>query len=324
MVPNNLLQVDNLKKYFPIERGVLRDTIGQVKAVDGVSFVLKEAETLGLVGESGCGKSTLARVILRLLPSTSGSVLFEGINLFELKSSKMRGLRKKMQIIFQDPIGCLNPRHTIEFIVGEPLAIHRLAKDKERRMRVLELLNLVGLSSDSLSRYPHEFSGGQRQRIGIARALATNPKFIVADEPVSSLDVSIAGQIINLLRDLQERLALTYLFISHDLRMVEYISNRVAVMYAGKIVELATKEEIYRRPMHFYTRALLEAVPTLYPKTRRSRLLLSGDLPNLTTPQGCPFHPRCQEIKPECKEIEPELIEIQNGHFLACHHIFSC
>lgn len=318
---NLLLKVSNIKKYFPIERGLLRREVGYVRAVDGVSLGLKEGETLGLVGESGCGKSTLARLILRLLPATGGRVHFEGVDIFGLKSAEMRRLRRKMQIIFQDPYGSLNPRHTIEFIVGEPLSIHKLAKGKERRDRVLELLSLVGLDGDCLSRYPHEFSGGQRQRIGIARALATNPKFIVADEPVSSLDVSIAGQIINLLKDLQERLNLAYLFISHDLRMVEYVSQWVAVMYLGKIVELADKEAIYSIPGHPYTRALLSAVPTLDPERRRRRLILSGDLPNpANPPPGCPFHPRCQKTKSDCKGFMPPLVEIQRRHLVACHH----
>lgn len=321
MVSDKLLEVDNIKKYFPIERGLLRRKVGQVRAVDGISFMLRDAETLGLVGESGCGKSTLARIILRLLPPTSGTVLFEGIDIFNLKSQHMRRLRKKMQIIFQDPYGSLNPRHTTGFIVGEPLAVHKLAKGKDRRERVLELLSLVGLDGDCLRRFPHEFSGGQRQRIGIARALATNPKFIVADEPVSSLDVSIAAQIINLLKNLQERLRLAYLFISHDLRMIEHISDRVAVMYLGKVVELANKEEIYSNPVHPYTRALLSAVPTLDPKTRQRRLILPGDLPNpADPPPGCSFHPRCREAKPNCKKLEPSLKEIGGEHLVACHH----
>lgn len=322
MVSDCLLQVDNLRKYFPVERGLLRREVGQVKAVDGVSLTLKKGETLGLVGESGCGKSTLARVILRLLPPTSGTVLFEQVDIFGLKSSQMRRLRRKMQIIFQDPYGSLSPRHTIEFIVGEPLNVHKLARGKERRERVLELLKLVGLNGDSLTRFPHEFSGGQRQRIGIARALATNPEFIVADEPVSSLDLSIAAGIINLLKDLQERLKLAYLFISHDLRMVEHISDRVAVMYLGKIVELANRERLYSSPKHPYTKALLEAVPSLDPKTKRRHLILSGNLPNpANPPPGCSFHPRCQEVKPRCKEIKPSLREICQGHLVACHHI---
>lgn len=322
MAIQDLLWVENLTKYFPIERGLLRRNVGQVKAVEGVSFVLKEGETLGLVGESGCGKSTLARVILRLLPPTDGRIFFEGINILTLKSGEMQKLRKRLQIIFQDPYGSLNPRHTIESIVGEPLSIHKLAKRKERKDCIVELLRLVGLEESSLVRYPHEFSGGQRQRIGIARALATSPKFIVADEPVSSLDVSIAAQIINLLKDLQERLKLSYLFISHDLRAVKHISDRVAVMYLGKIVELAKKEEIYALPKHPYTKALLEAIPTLDPVIKRRRLILSGDLPDpADPPPGCPFHPRCKEVKPHCKEIKPSLREISLDHLVACHGV---
>jgi oligopeptide/dipeptide ABC transporter ATP-binding protein len=315
-----MLLVKELKKYFPVERGLLRRKTGEVRAVDGVSFEVREGETLGLVGESGCGKTTLARVILRLIPPSGGKVIFEGVDIFALGREEMRRLRSKMQIIFQDPFSSLNPRHTIGAIIGEPLLVHRMAKGKEMWERVCELLKMVGLPEDSISRYPHQFSGGQRQRIGIARALATNPRFIIADEPVSSLDVSVGGEIINLLVDLQERLGLSYLFISHDLRMVEWVSDVVAVMYLGKIVEIAPKEDIYNRPHHPYTEALLSAVPQSDPRIRRKRIILEGDLPSPAhPPSGCPFHPRCPKTSSTCRRFPPHLRSIDGDHLSACH-----
>lgn len=318
---NSLLEVKNLKKYFPIERGFLRHETGMVRAVDGIDLSLVPGETLGLVGESGCGKSTAARCILRLLPLTSGEVYFEGREIFGLPRTQMRKLRRAMQIIFQDPYSSLNPRQTVESIISEPIKVHRIAKGKARQDKVIELLTMVGLSSSHLKRYPHEFSGGQRQRIGIARALAGSPKLIVCDEPVSSLDVSIAAQIINLLQELKGRLRLAYLFISHDLRMIEYISDRVAVMYLGKIVEQARAEDLYRRPGHPYTQSLLDAVPKNDPRERGHRKkLLGGDVPNpVNPPSGCHFHPRCAHVMPVCKSEEPALKEIAPDHFLACH-----
>lgn len=320
---NDLLVVKNLKKYFPIKGGILSKTIGYVYAVDDISFTLSRGETLGLVGESGCGKSTTGRVILRLIEPTAGEAWFEGVNIFSLGKNELRKLRRDMQIIFQDPYASLNPRMTVEKIVGEPLKIHKIAKGSELRDRVASLLHKVGLRPEHLKRYPHEFSGGQRQRIGIARALALNPKLIIADEPVSALDVSIQAQVINLLQDLQEEFGLTYLLIAHDLRMVEYISDRVAVMYLGKIVEIAKSEEIYKNPLHPYTQALLSAIPIPDPRKKKERIILSGDVPSpINPPSGCHFHTRCplyaQLKAPECVKIEPKL-ENKNGHPSACH-----
>ena len=315
-----LLRVKNLKKYFPIRGGLFSREVARVHAVDGVSFDIYPGETLGLVGESGCGKSTTGRAILRLIEPTAGEVTFDGKNVTTLDKRALRGLRKEMQIIFQDPYASLNPRMTVGSIVGEALVIHKLAATKrEREERVVKILETVGLSADHLRRYPHEFSGGQRQRIGIARSLAVNPKFIVADEPVSALDVSIQAQIINLLEDLQKQFGLTYLFIAHDLSVVEHISTRVAVMYLGKIVELAPAKELYTNPKHPYTEALLSAVPIPDPTVKRKRILLEGDVPSpIKPPSGCRFHTRCPIRVPACSEHEQVLKEISPGHWVAC------
>jgi oligopeptide transport system ATP-binding protein len=315
-----LLRVKNLKKYFPIRGGLFSREVARVHAVDDVSFDIYPGETLGLVGESGCGKSTTGRAILRLIEPTAGEVSFDGKNVTALDKRALRHLRKEMQIIFQDPYASLNPRMTVGSIVGEALVIHKLAATKrEREERVVKILETVGLSADHLRRYPHEFSGGQRQRIGIARSLAVNPKFIVADEPVSALDVSIQAQIINLLEDLQKQFGLTYLFIAHDLSVVEHISTRVAVMYLGKIVELAPAKELYTNPKHPYTEALLSAVPIPDPTVKRKRILLEGDVPSpIKPPSGCRFHTRCPIRVPACSQNEQVLKEISPGHWVAC------
>ncbi len=316
----NLLEIHDLKKHFPVGDGLFSSHKESVKAVDGVSLAVEEGETLGIVGESGCGKSTLGRTILRLIEPTSGEIFFQGKNLLALSQRELRDTRRQMQIIFQDPYASLNPRMRVGDIVGEGLEIHKLARGKAKRERVMELLHQVGLREDHYSRYPHEFSGGQRQRIGIARALAVNPKFIVADEPVSSLDVSIQAQIINLLQELQEKMHLTYFFISHDLRVVEHISHRVAIMYLGKIVEIAKSETIYQDAKHPYTRALLSAVPLPDTSRKKERTVLEGDVPSpVHPPSGCSFHPRCAYREAICDKMEPPLDFDAQSHGVACH-----
>jgi oligopeptide transport system ATP-binding protein len=320
MAEQALLRVKNLKKYFPIRGGLFSREVARVHAVDDVSFEILKGETLGLVGESGCGKSTTGRCILRLIEPTSGEVWFGDQNVTTLDKRSLRHLRRDMQIIFQDPYASLNPRMTVGSIIGEALIIHKLAKSKrEREERVVHLLETVGMNADHLRRYPHEFSGGQRQRIGIARALAVSPKLIVADEPVSALDVSIQAQVINLLEDLQKQFNLTYLFIAHDLSVVEHISTRVAVMYLGKIVEIAAAKELYTNPTHPYTEALLSAVPIPDPAVKRKRILLEGDVPSpIKPPSGCRFHTRCPVRVPSCSENEQVLKQISPGHWVAC------
>jgi len=318
-----LVQVEGLKKYFPITRGiVIQRQVGAVRAVDGVSFDVYRGETLGLVGESGCGKTTTGRTILQLYRPTAGRVTFDGIDLTALKGPDLRRIRRRAQMIFQDPYASLNPRWTISRIIGEPLRTHRLASAKEQIERIQELLSLVRLNPRFINRYPHEFSGGQRQRIGVARALASNPEFIVCDEPISALDVSIQAQVVNLLEDLQDQLGLTYLFIAHDLSMVRHICSRVAVMYLGQIVELAEKNELYDHPVHPYTQALLSAVPVPDPpiERRRKRTILEGDVPSpADPPPGCRFSTRCPVAKERCCEDEPPLRDVGGGHFVACH-----
>ena len=315
-----LLRVKNLKKYFPIRGGLFSREVARVHAVDDLTFDLMKGETLGLVGESGCGKSTTGRCILRLIEPTAGEVWFDDKNVTTLDKRSLRHLRRDMQIIFQDPYASLNPRMTVGSIIGEALVIHKLAKSKrEREERVVHLLETVGLNADHLRRYPHEFSGGQRQRIGIARALAVSPKLIVADEPVSALDVSIQAQVINLLEDLQKQFNLTYLFIAHDLSVVEHISTRVAVMYLGKIVEIAPAKELYTNPKHPYTEALLSAVPIPDPAVKRKRILLEGDVPSpIKPPSGCRFHTRCPVRVPSCSDNDQVLKQVSPGHWVAC------
>lgn len=320
---NVLLKLDNLVKHFPITQGIIfRKQIGAVHAVDGISFEVYRGETLGLVGESGCGKSTTGRTILQLYRPTAGHVYFDGVDLVELKGAELRKMRRRMQMIFQDPYASLNPRMTVGEIIGEPLVIHNVAQGKAIQEKVEELLELVGLNPAFSNRYPHEFSGGQRQRIGVARALALQPDLIVCDEPISALDVSIQAQVVNLLEDLQNKFGLTYLFIAHDLSMVRHISNRVAVMYLGIIVELAERNELYDNPLHPYTQALLSAVPIPDPliEEKRRRLILEGDVPSpVNPPSGCRFRTRCKYAKDICSTEKPAWREIQPGHFAACH-----
>jgi oligopeptide transport system ATP-binding protein len=323
MSANNevLLRVEDLFVHFPIYRGFIRKQVGAVRAVDGISFDIKRGETLGLVGESGSGKSTTGRAVLQLRRPTSGSVHFEGADLVALKGERLRGMRRKMQMIFQDPYASLNPRMTVGEIVGEPLMVHNVAKTREIEERVKQLLELVKLEPAFISRYPHEFSGGQRQRIGVARALALQPSFIVCDEPISALDVSIQAQVVNLLEELQGQFNLTYLFIAHDLSMVRHISDRVAVMYLGAIMELADRDEIYLRPLHPYTQALLSAIPIPDPvaDSKRQRVILQGDIPSpINPPSGCRFRTRCPIAQAVCAESRPEFREIKPGHFVAC------
>jgi oligopeptide transport system ATP-binding protein len=319
-----LLKVDNLKMHFPIYRGIFQSQVGAVHAVDGISFDVKAGETLGLVGESGCGKSTTGRAVLQLYKPTSGSVVFKGKELTTIPREQMRGMRREMQMIFQDPYASLNPRMTVGETVGEPLMVHNIATRKEMEERVAHLLELVGLSPGFANRYPHEFSGGQRQRIGIARALALQPSFIVCDEPISALDVSIQAQVVNLLEELQEKFGLTYLFIAHDLSMVRHISKRVAVMYLGVVVELAERNGLYLEPLHPYTQALLSAVPVPDPiaEISRKRVILQGDVPSpVNPPSGCRFRTRCPIADTICAESRPEFREVKPSHFVACHKV---
>ncbi|RME58510.1 dipeptide ABC transporter ATP-binding protein [Candidatus Parcubacteria bacterium] len=320
--PEVLIRVENLVKHFPIYRGVFRRQVGAVRAVDGVSFDIYRGETLGLVGESGCGKTTLGRTILQLYKPTSGKVIFDGVDLVTLSDNEMRQMRQRLQIIFQDPYASLNPRMTIGDTLAEPLRVHGMGNEQEIRKAVRELLELVRLSPDFASRYPHEFSGGQRQRVGIARALALSPEFIVCDEPISALDVSIQAQVVNLLEEMQERFGLTYLFVAHDLSMVRHISDRVAVMYLGVLVELADRDELFDHPLHPYTQALLSAVPIPDPvaEGKRQRILLEGDVPSpVNPPSGCRFRTRCIYAEAICAEEQPEWREFRPSHFVACH-----
>jgi oligopeptide transport system ATP-binding protein len=318
-----LVEIKHVKKYFPIRKGVLQREVARVHAVDDVSFAVRAGETLGLVGESGCGKSTLGRTIVRLLEPTAGEISFEGQRIEDFGARQLRPLRRQMQMVFQDPYASLNPRKRVGTIIGDPMKIHSLGDAKQRKAWVEELLETVGLSPEHYNRFPHEFSGGQRQRIGIARALALRPKLIVADEPVSALDVSIQSQMLNLLEDLQNEFNLTYIFIAHDLGVVRHVSDRIAVMYLGKLVELSPAEELYTRPIMPYTEALLSAVPIPDPDlaAARERIVLEGDVPSpIDPPSGCRFHPRCRYATQVCREVEPPLVEYGNGHLAACHH----
>jgi len=314
-----LLEVRDLRKFFPIRKGFFSRVKGYVKAVDGVSIEVRRGEVVGLVGESGCGKTTLARCVLRLVEPTSGTVLFDGIPVLSLKGEELRRLRKRFQIIFQDPYGSLNPRLTVGSMIAEPIKIHKIARGAAVKARVAELLEKVGIPPEHMHRYPHEFSGGQRQRIGIARSLAVGPEFVVADEPVSSLDVSVQAQILNLLRDLRTEFGLTFLFITHDLGVVEYLTDRVAVMYLGKIVEVADTERLFAGVKHPYSQALISAIPSLDPEARKRRIVLPGDVPSpAAVPPGCPFHPRCPKAMPHCRTDVPSLREVEPAHHVSC------
>jgi len=318
-LPNNMVEARNLVKYFPVRGGLFQRVTGWVQAVDDVNFNVREGETLGLVGESGCGKTTVGRTILRLIEATSGEVIFNGVNVFKLNNHDLKAMRRDMQIIFQDPYASLDPRIPVGESIGEGLKIHKIGSSRERNEVVMDTLRKVGLEDYHSNRYPHEFSGGQRQRIGIARALALRPKFIIADEPVSALDVSIQSQILNILKDLQEEFHLTYLFIAHNLSVVEHISDRVAVMYLGKIVEMANRDELYLNPLHPYTQALMTAIPIPDPSIKRKRVIIQGDVPSpLNPPTGCRFHPRCQIREDVCSQTEPGLCEVYPDHFVAC------
>jgi peptide/nickel transport system ATP-binding protein/oligopeptide transport system ATP-binding protein len=318
----DLLVVEDLVKYFPVKAGLLQKVVAWVQAVDKVNFTVKKGETLGLVGESGCGKTTVGRTVLRLIPATDGKVLFDGKDVFALEKSELKALRRDMQIVFQDPYSSLDPRMPVGQSIAEGLGVHNIGDKKGRNEVVFEMLNRVGLRRDHARRYPHEFSGGQRQRIGIARALTLEPKLIICDEPVSALDVSVQATVLNILMDLQQDMGLTYVFIAHDLSVVEHISDRVAVMYVGKMVELADRDELYKNPLHPYTQALMSAIPIPDPTLRRERIILTGDVPSpLNPPGGCRFHPRCPVVMDVCSEEEPVYQDVGAGHFVACHRV---